>query len=203
MPAKRSRLKTEEKFKHAVIELLAESGCANLGINVVAQRAGADKVLIYRYFGGMEGLLQQVAESRDWLPSADELLHSVSREPAQIMRELSQLISRHIRMHAATRSLLQWRHAERNPLTTRFTEEWQSLWSGLETLLSAGLGDDQRHQWEHALALLALTVQAGINEEAPPSQALDKLYSELELGDFRDAPPDEEDDEDQLPTNLL
>ena len=61
MSPTRSRPKTEEKFQNAVLKLIADEGCGSLGINSVAQVAGADKVLIYRYFGDFKGLLQRVA----------------------------------------------------------------------------------------------------------------------------------------------
>jgi AcrR family transcriptional regulator len=52
-----NREDTTERILEAGLALLAEEGFAGLGVNVLARRSGADKQLIYRYFGGMEGLL--------------------------------------------------------------------------------------------------------------------------------------------------
>ena len=38
--------------------MLAEAGFAGLGVNGLARRSGSDKQLIYRYFGGIEGVLE-------------------------------------------------------------------------------------------------------------------------------------------------
>ena len=54
-------MKNKEATKHRLITavgtLLAREGFGALGINAVADEAGVDKVLIYRYFGGMDELL--------------------------------------------------------------------------------------------------------------------------------------------------
>lgn len=39
-----------------------------MGINAIAARAGIDKVLIYRYFGGFDGLLESLAAEREIWP---------------------------------------------------------------------------------------------------------------------------------------
>ena len=106
MPRTRSRANTEEKFLNAVLELVAHDGCCALGVNAVAHKAGADKVLIYRYFGNLQGLLLRVAESRQWLPSLDELLHSLKLEadlPAsEVIHPLARLLTHHIHADRAT-----------------------------------------------------------------------------------------------------
>jgi AcrR family transcriptional regulator len=53
----RNRDETRQKILDAALALAGEEGFAALGINAVARRAGADKQLIYRYFGGLEDLL--------------------------------------------------------------------------------------------------------------------------------------------------
>src|SRR5512137_2267848 len=53
----RDREATERRILDAAGRLLARDGFSGLGINAVAREAGVDKVLIYRYFGGIEALL--------------------------------------------------------------------------------------------------------------------------------------------------
>lgn len=60
----------------AVGEVLAEEGFGAIGVNAVARRAGVDKVLIYRYFGGLPELLTAWGQSGRFWPSVDELLGS-------------------------------------------------------------------------------------------------------------------------------
>ncbi|MBO0930403.1 TetR/AcrR family transcriptional regulator [Fibrella aquatilis] len=53
----RDRLQTENRLIDAIHELLTEEGISQIKINRVAQHAKVNKILIYRYFGGIEGLL--------------------------------------------------------------------------------------------------------------------------------------------------
>ncbi|KAA9357096.1 TetR/AcrR family transcriptional regulator [Larkinella humicola] len=56
---KRSRTQTMARILQAVGEVISERGVNRVGINAVAERAGVNKVLIYRYFGGWEGLMER------------------------------------------------------------------------------------------------------------------------------------------------
>lgn len=59
-PPVRDRNATSARILRAASELLAESGFQNFGVNAVARRAGCDKQLIYRYFGGIDGLVDAI-----------------------------------------------------------------------------------------------------------------------------------------------
>lgn len=73
-PRTRDRVATEEKIIDAVEQILARNGFAALGINEIARQAGVDKVLIYRYFGGLPELLRAFGERGNFWPSIEELL---------------------------------------------------------------------------------------------------------------------------------
>ena len=55
---RRNRQMTMERILRAMGDVMAERGTEKAGINAVAERAGVNKVLIYRYFGGWNGLLE-------------------------------------------------------------------------------------------------------------------------------------------------
>ena len=55
-------------------QVLARDGFSAVGINAIAREAGVDKVLIYRYFGGLDALLRAWGASGRFWPSVDELL---------------------------------------------------------------------------------------------------------------------------------
>ncbi|HEX7435576.1 MAG TPA: helix-turn-helix domain-containing protein, partial [Caldimonas sp.] len=73
-PRERNRSETTARILGAVGEVLARDGFGALGVNAVAKHAGVDKVLIYRYFGGMPELLRAWGESGRFWPGLDELL---------------------------------------------------------------------------------------------------------------------------------
>jgi AcrR family transcriptional regulator len=73
-PRERSRDDTAARLLGAVGEVLARDGFGGIGINAIARQAGVDKVLIYRYFGGLPELLKAWGESGRFWPTVDELL---------------------------------------------------------------------------------------------------------------------------------
>jgi AcrR family transcriptional regulator len=74
LPRARDRLATRERVLGAVGRVLARDGFAAIGINAIAREAGVDKVLIYRYFGGLDALLRTWGASGKFWPSVAELL---------------------------------------------------------------------------------------------------------------------------------
>ena len=67
----RDRAATEERILAAVGEVLARDGFGAIGINTIAREAQVDKVLIYRYFGGLPELLKTWGASGRFWPSTD------------------------------------------------------------------------------------------------------------------------------------
>lgn len=70
----RDRSATEQRILAAVGTVLAREGFAAIGINAIAREAGVDKVLIYRYFGGLPELLKAWGASGRFWPGVEELL---------------------------------------------------------------------------------------------------------------------------------
>ncbi len=59
----RDKEATKQRLIDAVGKILAERGFQNIGVNAIAKEAGVDKVLIYRYFDSLEGLLPDLPGS--------------------------------------------------------------------------------------------------------------------------------------------
>ncbi len=73
-PRPRNRTATEERILGAVGEVLARDGFTGIGVNAIAKQAGVDKVLIYRYFGGLPELLRAWGGSGRFWPRVQDLL---------------------------------------------------------------------------------------------------------------------------------
>ena len=56
----RDRERTAAAILAAAERLLAQQGFRHFGVNAIAREAGCDKQLIYRYFGGTEGLADAI-----------------------------------------------------------------------------------------------------------------------------------------------
>lgn len=57
---------TKERLLETVSKVIEEDGFTKIGINHIARQAQCDKVLIYRYFGGLDGLLAAWAKQYDF-----------------------------------------------------------------------------------------------------------------------------------------
>ena len=69
---RRNRQMTMERILRAMGDVMAERGTEKAGINAVAERAGVNKVLIYRYFGGWNGLLEAYVQRGFFLSMFNE-----------------------------------------------------------------------------------------------------------------------------------
>ncbi len=65
--------KSEKQLLQAVSDIIVDEGFAKLGINKIARIACCDKVLIYRYFGGLDGLITSWAKTNDFYVQAYDL----------------------------------------------------------------------------------------------------------------------------------
>ncbi|MBV8324894.1 TetR/AcrR family transcriptional regulator [Chryseobacterium sp.] len=62
----RNKERSKKKFLDAVGKILKTKGYAALKINDIAATAGVDKKMIYTYFGGMDGLMDEYIRSQDF-----------------------------------------------------------------------------------------------------------------------------------------
>ena len=118
----RSRLKTEQRLLEAVGAILLEQGYPAVGINAIARRAGCDKVLIYRYFGGFDELLLAFAETTTLWWEVDEIISESAAECADITLPdfLQRLLNRYVEALEArplTLEIMAWEMSAQNNLT--------------------------------------------------------------------------------------
>ena len=69
----RNKERSKKKFLDAVGKILKTKGYAGLKINDIAATAGVDKKMIYTYFGGMDGLMDEYLRTQDfWVKATSE-----------------------------------------------------------------------------------------------------------------------------------
>lgn len=90
--ASRDRAATERRILDAAQSILTEKGSSGFGINAVARAAGVDKQLIYRYYGGLDGLLGALGE-RLALWWQDRLLDGAPETPPESYGDLIELLA--------------------------------------------------------------------------------------------------------------
>jgi AcrR family transcriptional regulator len=124
----RSRLKTEQRILDAVGALLLEEGYPAVGINAIARRAGCDKVLIYRYFGGFDELLLAFAETSTLWWEVDEIMTESAEDCAAIALPdyLQRLLDRYVKAlesRPLTLEIMAWEMSAQNNLTQQLARK--------------------------------------------------------------------------------
>jgi AcrR family transcriptional regulator len=122
MPLERNREKTRKRLIQAVESLLWRKGFKGLGVNAVAREAGVDKVLIYRYFGGLPGLIAAFGREGDFWPSVSELAggdpEGFSRLTVEAkLSALGRNFLAAMQQRPLTQEIMAWEMVERNELT--------------------------------------------------------------------------------------
>jgi AcrR family transcriptional regulator len=118
----RSRLNTEQRLLEALASILLEQGYHAAGINAIARRAGCDKVLIYRYFGGFDELLLAFAETTPLWWEVDEIITESAADCADIALHdyLPQLLNRYVEAlesRPLALEIMAWEMSQQNNLT--------------------------------------------------------------------------------------
>jgi AcrR family transcriptional regulator len=79
----------------AVGALILRDGLAGVGINALARQAGCDKVLIYRYFGDLEGVYAAYAAKSDFWWTLDDLTEGIDPARTPLAEALKTMLRRH------------------------------------------------------------------------------------------------------------
>jgi AcrR family transcriptional regulator len=159
----RDRAATEERILAAVGEVLARDGFAALGVNAIAKQAGVDKVLIYRYFGGLPELLRTWGASGRFWPRVADLLGDDPRAllalpPAERYARFFRHFVDELRRRPLTLEVLAAEVVERNELTAILEAE-REAWGDEATRVLGGEAFASRPYLRGATLLLVAGVQ--------------------------------------------
>jgi AcrR family transcriptional regulator len=121
------QIKTRQKLIQAVGTVLAKEGFKGLGINKIAKTAGVDKVLVYRYFNGLPGLVAVYSETVDFWPTAREVMGPDPEairalEPDMQMAHFFKSFLAALRRRPVTQDILAWELLERNELSKQLEQ---------------------------------------------------------------------------------
>jgi AcrR family transcriptional regulator len=137
---RRNRHATEEGIVAAALGLLADGTASGLGVNAVAEAAGVNKQLIYRYFGGMDGLIRVLAARVEtWLGGS---LRFQPGEPyAEAVARLLATYLQRLRANPELQGMLAW-EMQQPGASTRLLEQERSrhLQAWVRELRTARIG---------------------------------------------------------------
>ncbi|AJP72238.1 TetR/AcrR family transcriptional regulator [Sphingomonas hengshuiensis] len=119
----RDPVRTRGVILSAAKDVLAERGFATWGVNVIARASGYDKQMIYRHFGGMDGLAEAVGEDVAAALEAALSARAYATPPrsyAELMSRLAIALLDALRGNRLAQRILAWELADPGPLATRF-----------------------------------------------------------------------------------
>lgn len=104
---------TEKNLLEAVSHIIENDGFSKIGINRIANQAGCDKVLIYRYFGGLDGLLVEWAKRHDYYSFAySEFIETIKgaedKDIRQIVKDVLMRQLHYLKDSVLMQELLVW-----------------------------------------------------------------------------------------------
>lgn len=109
---KKDRAATEEKIYIAFLNILKVKGPQSVGINAIAKEAGVSKSLIYRYFGGMKGLLLTFAQKGDFFKSLLDI--DEKKDSFENLKGFITEGTKELRENVLTQEILRWQLIENN-----------------------------------------------------------------------------------------
>ncbi|GGE98146.1 transcriptional regulator, TetR family [Chishuiella changwenlii] len=153
----RNKERSKKKFLDAVGEILKTRGYAALKINDIAKVAGVDKKMIYTYFGGIDGLIDEYISTTDfWMNVKEENIDiDISDGGKKMTEEMLHSQFDYLLSSVELQKVLIW----------RLSEERQSLKKMIEAqeetgeMLFKGISDPHfGDQAEKFRAIMALAV---------------------------------------------
>ena len=125
----KNRQTTEMNLIKAVEELIEENGFEGLGINAVAAKAGVSKMLIYRYFNSLDGLIAAYIQQHDYWINFDEQLPD-EEHIGEFIKEIFKRQIAMLRQSYTLRRLYRWELTSNNIFIKELREkrEAKGVW---------------------------------------------------------------------------
>ena len=159
-PRARNREETRAGILAAAQALLADEGFSGFGVNALARRSGFDKQLIYRYFGGLDGLVDALGEAlAGWV--AARVAPALAEDPGPGYEDLVEAVLLAyldaLRRDSLMQKLVAWELSDTSPQVRRLADQRARAMGQLVARLR---GDRQPADGLDAPALNAILIGA-------------------------------------------
>lgn len=152
----RDRETTEKRLLNTIGEMIANDGFEKIGINAVATQSGVSKILIYRYFGSVEGLMAAYIRQHDfWLNFP---LEFPEREHLPtFVKNMFQGQIEELRSNPTLKRLYRWELSCNNDMIVKLREQREKIGVNLVEKVSQLTGHPQQE-----IAVMASILTASI-----------------------------------------
>ena len=121
-PIERDRETTERRLLDTIGQMITESGFEKIGINAVASKSGVSKILIYRYFGSVEGLMAAYIRQHDFWINFPQELPDRSQLPTFLKNMFKEQIEQ-LRSNPTLKRLYRWELSSDNAIVMTLREQ--------------------------------------------------------------------------------
>lgn len=122
----RDREATEQRLLDTLGVLIRDYGFEKVGINAVAERAGVSKILIYRYFGSLDGLMAAYIRLHDFWINYPQGIPDREELPAWLKKMFRDQITQ-LRANPALRRLCRWELSSDHELIVKLREQRERI----------------------------------------------------------------------------
>lgn len=152
----RDREATEKRLLDTIGQMIAEEGFEKIGVNAIAAQSGVSKILIYRYFGSVEGLMAAYIRQNDfWLNFPLEI---PDREDLpSFVKQMFQGQIEQLRNNPTLKRLYRWELSCNNDMIVKLREQREKVGISLVEKVSQLTGQPQEE-----IAAMASLVTASI-----------------------------------------
>jgi len=154
-PRERNKDKSKKQFLDAVGKILKTKGYAGLKVNDIAATAGLDKKLIYKYFGGVDQLIDEYIRSLDFWSN-------VSKEDMPVITDGGEAFAKqmlveqfdYVGNNRELQKILLWGLSEKRKSLKRVYDEREAVGEGLFTGITDPYFGDKAERFRAVTALL-------------------------------------------------
>ncbi|UWX61511.1 TetR/AcrR family transcriptional regulator [Chryseobacterium oranimense] len=134
----RNKERSKKKFLDAVGKILKSKGYAALKVNDIAAVAGVDKKMIYTYFGGMDGLMDEYIRSQDYWSNVttDQVLPDRGDGGRFVVEQMLLQQYDYVHSNKELQKLLLWRLSESRKSLTKLTNMQEESGESLFKLIA-------------------------------------------------------------------
>ena len=125
----KDRAATEKRLLETIGRMIAEKGFEKIGINAVAAQSGVSKILIYRYFGSVEGLMAAYIRQHDfWINFPREMPRR--EELSDFLKKMFRQQVEQVHNDQTLKRLYRWELSSKNAMIDKLRQqrEESGLW---------------------------------------------------------------------------
>lgn len=152
----RDREATEKRLLTTIGQMIEEDGFEKIGINAVAARSEVSKILIYRYFGSIDGMIAAYIRQNDFWINFPHDFPEKEKVPAFLKTVFHKMILR-LRTNSTLRKLYRWELTGNNDIIDELRRQREKSGTLIINNISEIMGGDTK-----SIAAIATIITSSI-----------------------------------------